>query len=326
MKPLFSRHIVFFITPRCILLAGMLIIRAYGSGLDEQTIEKASGAKVTITDDGVFRIGWVRNDVPVNMDGMNFPPAAGLGSWAAFMPIEHGAMVMGDTVVFQDEVSPAMDAAFTHGLEVTALHNHFFFDEPKVYFMHIGGHGDPRELAVGVKAVWDAIKQVRKKNPQPAKRFGDKPLPQPEEGKINTQTIERITGLKTSVNPGGVVKVSVRREGAMHGARFSGSMGLTTWAAFSGSSELASINGDFAMTAEEVQPVLRAMRKAGLHVVALHNHMVGEKPAYYFVHFWATGSVKELSASFKSVLEAQAHSLRSASDTLRATARLAGWE
>lgn len=274
--------------------------------LDAGTIGETVGTEASVTDDGVVRIGWARDDVEVTVDGVKFPPAAGLGSWAAFMVTEHGAMVMGDTVVFQDEVSPAMDAAFAHGLEVTALHNHFFFDQPKVYFMHIGGHGDPRKLAVGVKAVWDAIKQVRRENPQPAKRFGDGPIPQPGEGQIDPQPIERLTGLKPSVNPGGVVKVSVGRDSAMEGMKFGGSMGLTTWAAFSGTDQLAVIDGDFAMTADEVQPVLRAMRKNGLHVVALHNHMIGETPAYYFVHFWATGPVEELAKGFRSVLDAQA--------------------
>src|SRR5207237_3981298 len=106
---------------------------------------------------GVVRLAWARTDVPVTVGGMPLKPFAGLGSWAAFTAAPHGAMMMGDTVVFQDEVSPAMDAAFANGLEVTALHNHFFFDEPKVYFMHIGGMGDPEKLAAGVKAVWDAI-------------------------------------------------------------------------------------------------------------------------------------------------------------------------
>src|SRR4029077_19318428 len=110
-------------------------------------------------------------DVKVTIDGLPYPPFGGLGSWAAFTSAPHGAMVMGDTVVFQDEVTPAMDAAFAAGLEVTGLHNHFFFDEPKVYFMHIGGHGDSEKLASGVKGVWDAIKKVRAENAAPATRF-----------------------------------------------------------------------------------------------------------------------------------------------------------
>jgi hypothetical protein len=115
-----------------------------GSHLDADRIGKAAGAKTTTTKDGIVRIGWPRTDVRVKVDGMPLQPFAGLGSWAAFAPAPHGAMVMGDTVVFEDEVTPAMDAAFAGGLEVTALHNHFFYDEPKVYFMHIGGRATPR--------------------------------------------------------------------------------------------------------------------------------------------------------------------------------------
>src|SRR6266852_4114358 len=139
--------------------------------LDADKIGKAAGTKATTIPDGVVRIAWARTDVAVKVDGMPLKPFAGLGSWAAFTPTEHGAMVMGDTVVFQDEVTPAMDAAFALGLEVTGLHNHFFYDEPKVYFMHIGGQGEPEKLAAGVKAVWDAIKKVRADNPKPSMRF-----------------------------------------------------------------------------------------------------------------------------------------------------------
>src|SRR5262245_55293732 len=142
--------------------------------LDADKIAAAAGTKTTTAPDGVVRIAWARTDVKVEVDGMPLKPFAGLGSWAAFTPAPHGAMVMGDTVVFQDEVTPAMDAAFENGLEVTALHNHFFYDEPKVYFMHLGGTGDPEKLAAGVKAVWDAIKKVRSERPEPATRFPGK--------------------------------------------------------------------------------------------------------------------------------------------------------
>src|SRR5262245_43009679 len=121
------------------------------NGLDADKIGAAAGAKATTTKDGVVRVAWPRTDVAVKVDGMPLKPFAGLGSWAAFTATPHGAMVMGDTVVFQDEVTPAIDAAFAGGLEVTGLHNHFFFDEPKVYFMHIGGQGAPEKLASAVK-------------------------------------------------------------------------------------------------------------------------------------------------------------------------------
>jgi len=280
-------------------------VSASDAGLDKAAIERAAGTQATRQGD-VVRIGWTRDDVAVEIDGMPFPPKAGLGSWAAFKPKDaqgKKAMVMGDTVVFQDEVDAAMDAAFAHGLEVTALHNHFFYDEPKVYFMHIGGHGSPVELASGVKAVWDAIKEVRSENAEPAERF-EGSIPEPG-GEIDAGRIEEITGLNPSIQEGGVVKISTGRTALMHDTEVGASMGLTSWAAFTGNDELAAMDGDFIMTDAEVQPVLKALREADLHVVALHNHMIGEQPTYYFTHFWGKGTVEELAKGFKAALAAQ---------------------
>jgi hypothetical protein len=267
---------------------------------DADRIGAAAGTKATAKD-GVVRIAWARDDVAVKVDGMPLKPFAGLGSWAAFTPSPHGAMVMGDTVVFQDEVTPAMDAAFAGGLEVTGLHNHFFFDEPKVYFMHIGGTGEPEKLAAAVKGVWDAIRKVRSAHSEPATHF---PGGAPKAGTIDAAAIEKALGQKSDTQAG-VVKVTIGREGMMHGVKVGGPMGLTTWAAFSGSDESAAVDGDFIMTANEVQPVLRALRKNGIHIVALHNHMVGEQPAFYFTHFWGKGSTQELAKGFKAALDAQ---------------------
>jgi hypothetical protein len=168
--------------------------------------------------------------------------------------------------------------------------------------MHIGGQGDPEQLAAGVKAVWDAIKKVRADDPEPAGRFaGKSPVPG---GTIDAAAVEKLLGHKPDVQ-GGVAKVTIGREGSMHGVKVAGSMGLTTWAAFSGSDALAAVDGDFIMTAGEVQPVLRALRKAGIHIVALHNHMVGEQPAFYFAHFWGKGKAEDLARGLKSGLDAQ---------------------
>jgi hypothetical protein len=275
--------------------------------LDADKIGTAAGTKATVTKDGVVRIAWARADVSVTVDGMPLKPFTGLGSWAAFTPTPHGAMVMGDTVVFQDEVAPAMDAAFAGALEVTALHNHFFYDEPKVYFMHIGGHGDPERLAGAVKSIWDAIKKVRSEHTTPPKRFAGEI---PKEGKIDAEVIEKMLGHKSETQQG-VVKVTIDRDGAMHGIKMSGSMGLTTWAAFSGSDDLAAVDGDFIMTGEEVQPVLRALRKAGIHIVALHNHMISEQPAFYFAHFWGNGRAEALANGVKAALDAQKQAAQS---------------
>jgi hypothetical protein len=287
----------------CILLA-TLGFSASGSPedrLDPDAITRASGAKATVAPDGVVRIAWPRSDVRVSVDGVPMKPFAGLGSWAAFTKAPHGAMVMGDTVVFQDEVDPAMDAAFAHGLEVTGLHNHFFYDEPKVYFMHVGGRGEPEALATGIRAVWDAIKKVRASEPAPRAEFGDVG---PEADEVPPAMVEEILGHKPQVQDG-IVKVTIGREGMMHGVRVGGSMGLTTWAAFGGGKAHAFVDGDFIMSAAEVQPVLRALRKAGIHVVALHNHMVGEQPAYYFTHFWGKAPARELALGLRSALDAQ---------------------
>jgi hypothetical protein len=278
--------------------------------LDAETIGKVAGTKATTTPDGVVRLAWARTDVEVMVDGMPLKPFAGLGSWAAFTSTPHGAMVMGDTVVFQDEVTPAMEAAFAGGLEVTGLHNHFFYDEPKVYFMHIGGHGEPEKLAAAVKGVWDAIKKVRADHPKPAARFaGDVP----RAGTIKAEALEKIVGQKSDTQAG-VVKITIGREGTMHGTKVGGSMGLTTWAAFSGSDELAAVDGDFIMAAAEVQPVLHELRKSGIHIVALHNHMVGEQPAFYFTHFWGKGKAEDLARGVKAALDAQAKAPKATKD------------
>ncbi|MCW8193651.1 DUF1259 domain-containing protein [Proteobacteria bacterium 005FR1] len=272
--------------------------------LDIQAISDAAGTKASMTADGVARIGWSRDKVPVEVDGLDFPSAAGLGSWAAFKPVPAGGvMVMGDTVVFEDEITPAMDAAFAHGLEITALHNHFVFDRPPAYFMHIGGHAqNAAELARGVKAIWDAIKGVREARPVPADRFAGT-VPNIT-GEYDTAALEKILKAEGKRN-GKVVKFTFERTASMHGAKLGESLGLATWAAFSGNQGHAVVDGDFAMTAAEVQPVMHALRKAGLHIVALHNHMIGETPAYYFLHYWGKGEPQQLAQGVRAALDTQ---------------------
>ncbi|TAM97864.1 MAG: DUF1259 domain-containing protein [Rhodanobacteraceae bacterium] len=270
--------------------------------LDAAAIGKAAGVTAQTQKDGVVKIGWSRTDVPVTVDGMRLAPAAGLGSWAAFTPMAgNRAMVMGDTVVFQDEVDAAMDAAFAHGLSVTALHNHFFYDQPKVFFMHIEGEGAPATLAADVKSVWDAIKAVRAAHAQPADGFGGAT---PTSGKLDAEALAKIVGHPAEANNGSP-KITIGTTGRMHDQSIGASMGLTTWAAFSGSDALAAIDGDFIMRANEVQPVLQALRKAGIHIVALHNHMIGTEPDFYFTHFWGKGKAADLARGFRAALDAQ---------------------
>lgn len=286
------------------ILAAAPVAATAQSRLDARAVGDAAGAEATTTPDGVVRVGWSRDDVPVAIDGLRFPPAAGLGSWAAFKALPDGsAMAMGDTVVFEDEITPAMDAAFAHGLEITALHNHFTFDRPPVYFMHIGGHAeDAVALATGVRAMWDAIRQVRAARRIPGDR-GSSKLPEVA-GEYDQAALASILGQEGSLS-GEVLKFTFGRTAEMHGAEFGASMGLSTWAAFSGNAEHAVVDGDFAMTSDEVQPVMRTLRKAGIHIVALHNHMIGESPGYYFLHYWGNGDPEQLARGIRKALDTQ---------------------
>jgi len=280
-----------------------LPMSARADNLDAAVITGAIGMHATTTANGVVRVAWPRK-VPVKIDGEPFPASAGIGAWAAFKATAHGkAIAMSDTAVFRDEVDAAMDAALAHGLKVTALHNHFFYDHPKVYFLHTEGKGDPKALAAAYRAMWNAIKAVRARHPEPAGAFAGL---RAEAGHLDTQRIKTITGLKAVEKPGGVVKVSKHRTGRFGDTSIGGAMGLGTWAAFVGSDKHASIDGDFIMTAAEVQPVLKALRYGGLHIVALHNHMIGEQPYFYFLHFWGTGAAVSLARAFRAGLNAQA--------------------
>ena len=264
-------------------------------------VERGAQATAATADGGAVRIGWQRDDVPLRVDGEPFPPSAGLGSWAAFKMAGEHAMVMGDTVVFEDEITPAMDAAFAHGLSVTALHNHFVYDDPPVYFMHVGGRGDAEALARGVKAMWGAIVSVRAEHPTPQRQSGAGRL---GSGGLDAAALQRILDSEPELNDE-VVKFTFAREGMMHGVGIGGSMGLITWAAFIGDDRAAAVDGDFMMTADEVQPVMRALRRNGIHIVALHNHMIGEVPSAYFLHFWGRGPAARLATGIRDALGAQ---------------------
>ena len=272
---------------------------------DTSMIEEVTGLKGTFSkQENVFKVSKPRSDVPVSVDNWRMPPFMGLTSWAAFTPGHDGqVMMMGDTVVFEDEVNPVMSTAFEAGLEVTALHNHFFFDEPKVYFMHIGGMGDARTLAAAVKRVFDKSAAIRAAQPEPQRMFGGGKIASPRA--ISPEPLEAILGMKGQAKDG-MFKVVIGRSATMHAMPIGKEMGVNTWAAFAGSNDEAVVDGDFAMTENELQTVLRAMRKEGINIVALHHHMSDEEPRILFVHYWGKGKAAALAQSFKSVLGAQA--------------------
>ena len=286
-----------------LILSSTLAFAAPGK-IDSAKIEQITGTKGTYSaKENVFKVSSPRTDVKVDVDGWTMPPFMGLTSYAAFTPVKgQQLMLMGDTVLLQDEVNPAMSAAFDAGLEVTALHNHFFYDHPKLYFMHIGGTGDAQKLASGVKAVWDKIREVRAAGKDPADRFAGDPIP--GESSISAAPLQKILGTQGQAS-NGMFKAVWGLSARMHGVRFGNEMGLNTWAAFAGSDDNAVVDGDFAMHENEVQAVLRAMRKAGINVVALHQHMVDEQPRIFFMHYWGRGKAADLARSLHEALAAQ---------------------
>ena len=268
-------------------------------------IDRITGAKGTLNkDENVHKVSFPRDDVKVSVDGVKMPPFMGLTSWAAFKPgMKEQAMVMGDIVLFQDEVNSAMSAAFDAGLSVTGLHNHFFYNEPKVYFMHIGGEGSAEKLATGVRKVLDRVKEVRSASSEIAKSFGHQPLP--EKSALTAEPLATVIGQKATEKDG-MVKFTIGRTTKMPcECEVGKEMGVNTWAAFYGTDDHAIVDGDFVTFENELQPVLKSLRSSGINVVAIHNHMEGESPKAIFLHYWGVGPAQKLAQGVKSALDAQ---------------------
>jgi hypothetical protein len=271
-------------------------------GFDPAVIETTTGLKGTRIDaEGVFKLSVPRKDVAVTVDNWKMPPFMGLTSWAAFKSGgKSEAMVMGDLLLFEDEVNAVMSAALDHGLEVTALHNHFFYDQPRVYFMHIGGDGKLADLAGGVKAAFAAIAQTRTAHPELGRQFSAQGLP--TESSISSAPLEAIFETKSQQNAG-MVKFVIGREVSMEcGCPAGKEMGVNTWAAFAGSDDNAVVDGDFAATASELQAVLKSLRRDGINIVAIHSHMTEETPRIIFLHYWGRGKAQVLATSVKKAL------------------------
>ena len=265
--------------------------------LDTAKIDQIIGLKGKLNEkESVYKITFPRNDVKVVVDGWTMPPFMGLGTWAAFISTKDGAMVMGDTVLFEDEVNAAMSAALDNGLNVTALHNHFFFDHPKVYFMHIEGEDAVKKLAGAVRKVYDAAKQIRAASPNPKDSFGAAQLP--EKSSITAAPLNEIFGAQGE-SKDGMVKFTFGRPATMHGVKIDNTMGVNTWAAFAGSDDNAIVDGDFAVTEDELQPTARSLLKEKINIVAIHQHMTHEQPRMMFFHYWGRGRAKDLAQAIK---------------------------
>jgi hypothetical protein len=271
--------------------------------LNTAKIDELTGLKGKFNQqEHVYKVTSPRTDIKVTVDQWQMPPFMGLTSWAAFMPGMKGeAMVMGDLTLMQDEVNPVMSAALDNGLQVTALHNHFFYDEPKVYFMHIGGEGDTETLAKGVRAALDAVKTIRASHPQPAKSFGGSPPP--ATSAIAPEPLQRILGVKGESKDGMFKAVFGRSVKMPCGCEAGKEMGVNTWAAFAGSDDNAIVDGDFVVLADELQGALKSLRKSGINIVAIHHHMITDEPRTIFFHYWGRGAARELATAVATALK-----------------------
>jgi hypothetical protein len=279
----------------------LLLPSAAKAESDDAVIARITGLATEVQGD-VVRVSVPRSDLRVEVDGLAMTPFQGFTSWAAFQRAGEETMLMGDIVATEREADAALGAALDAGLEVTALHNHFFFEKPRVFFMHIGGMGSAETLARGVKVTLDAVKAASPKSRESG--FGGPAVPTPSQ--LEPAPLEEILGVG-GMSKDGMVKFVIGRSARMHGVEVGAAMGVNTWAVFSGVPEATAVDGDFAMLEGELQPVLKALHRGGVHVVAIHNHMTHEEPRFVFLHYWGKGRATDLARVLKTALDTQGH-------------------
>lgn len=271
--------------------------------LDTIKIEQLTGVKGKLdAAENVFKVSVPRTDLTVTIAGVKMIPPMGLTSWAAFKSAGNQVMVMGDLVLQEDQVNPVLSEALANGIEVTALHNHFLWDTPRVMFLHIGGMGDLDKVAMGVGKIFLEIKNTSGgKAHVPHTPFAA------SKTSLDPKAIETIIGVPVE-KAGDIYKVTIGRSTMMAGHDVGKSMGVNTWAAFAGSDKKAVVDGDFAMLESELQGVLKALRSAGIFITAIHHHMIAESPKIILLHYWGTGSVSDLAKGIQTALDTQAKS------------------
>ena len=282
-----------------VLASSGLVVRAQETPAEYQQVLTTLGRQGDYKAN-VLKVNIPRNDLSVTVANVKTPTPFGFGGWVA-MTKGTGDMdvMMGDLVLTQDEVNPVMSALLDNGIEVTAVHNHFFWDEPRMFYMHVHAHGKPADLARKVKPALDLIgKGASRPAAAPAA-----PAAAPATT-IDTAKLAQIVGTQGEQS-GAVYKITIGRDDLKlmeMGAPINARMGLNTWAAFVGTNENAAVAGDVAMLANEIQPVLKALRRNGIDVVAIHHHMTGTQPTIYFLHYWGTGPADKLATAFKAAL------------------------
>ena len=266
--------------------------------VDWQKVDAAFARKAAVVAGDVHRYAFPRTDLQVTLEGVAIKPALALGGWVAFKPMHAGVMVMGDLVLLESEINPVMAKLIEGGLDITAVHNHLLRANPATFYMHVGGIGDPAKLA---KAIHDALAVSKTPLAAPAA-----PAAQPAID-LDTAELDKIIGVKG--NPvGGVYQFAVPRRDQVTQSGMTltpvGPLGLAIAMGFQPTGNAkAAITGDFVMTADEVNPVLRTLRQNGIEVTALHSHMLDEQPRLFFMHFWANDDAIKLARGLRAALD-----------------------
>jgi hypothetical protein len=251
--------------------------------------------------DGVLKVNIPRNDLQVRIKERAAPTPFGFGGWVALTKGTDGTdVMMGDLVLTDDEVNPVMSAILDNGLDVTALHNHFFWEQPRIFYMHVHGTGSAADLARRLKPAIDLIDRSAARTQAPSASS-----PARSGSNLNTAALAKIVGHEGEQN-GPVYKITIGRPDMdlrEHGARINARMGLNTWAAFAGTDQDAMVAGDVAMLEREVTPVLKALRANGIDVVAIHHHMTGTEPVVIFLHYYGTGPAATLARGVRAAVD-----------------------
>ena len=283
---------------RMTIAAGLAVLAgssAWAQEVDWKKVDEAIGRSGAVSGD-VHRYGFPRSDLQVTLDGVAIKPAFALGGWVAFKPMHGGAMIMGDLVLLETEVNPVMSKLLEGGLEVTAVHNHLLRASPATFYMHVGGHGDPVKIAQALHGALAASKTPLAAPTPPAT---------PPAVDLDTAKLDQIMGAKGQAN-GGVYQFGVpRREPPTEsGVAVTGPMGGANAINFqpTGGGK-AAITGDFLVTAEEVNPLIKTLRENGIEVTAIHSHMLDEEPRMFFIHFWANDDAVKLARNVRSALD-----------------------
>ncbi|WP_407113407.1 DUF1259 domain-containing protein [Bradyrhizobium sp. LMG 9283] len=278
-------------------IGACFIASAHAQDIDWQKVDDTLGRKAAVTGD-VHRYGFPRTDLTVTLDGVTIKPALALGGWVAFKPAHGGVMAMGDLVLLEPEINPVMAKMIANGLEITAVHNHLLGASPATFYMHVAGHGDPARIAAAIK---DALAESKTPLSAPASTAA------PPAVDLDTAQLDNIIGVKGQAN-GGVYQFNVPRRDPVteQGMQLSpvGPLGVATAVNFqpTGGGK-AAITGDFVLTGDEVNPVIKALRSHGIAVTALHSHMLDEQPRLFFMHFWANDDALKLASGVRAALD-----------------------